>query len=150
MQFQPKTEKELQEALVWPKGEYDFEVKSAEKAVSGDKSKNPGMEYIKLNVQIWNADGETRFVNGILHPKMEVQLRHFCYATGLGAMYENGTLGPHHCDGRTGKLKLKVKEAEGPYPAKNEIQDFIVPEEKPKAAAAPSQNAPDPDDSVPF
>lgn len=130
MQYTPKTEKEIQEALVWPKGTYDFEVIKAEKAVGSDTSKNPGMEYIKLSkVQIWNDAGETRFINGVLHPKMEAQLRHFCYATGIGAVYESGKLRADHCEGRTGKLKLKVKDAEGNYPAKNEIADFEVPKE---------------------
>ena len=126
IKFTPKTEKEIAESQLWPKGIYDFEVVKAEPAVSGQQSKNPGTEFIKLNVQVFDSEGRFRYVNGILHPAMEAQLRHFCQVGGLLAKYESGTLESADCVGVSGKLKLKIKDAQGDYPAKNEIADFVT------------------------
>lgn len=125
MQFKPKTEKEIREAQLWPKGEYDFRVQKAEMAISGERSKTPGTKFIKLNVAVYNPDGAYRFVNGILHPAMDAQLRHFCEVGNMIEKYETGTLEPEDCVGVEGRLKLKIKDAQGDYPAKNEISDFI-------------------------
>jgi hypothetical protein len=102
------------------------------------------VEYIKLNVQVF-MDDRTRFVNGVLHPKMEAQLRHFCVVGKLMDKYDSGTLDAEDCVGVSGRLKLRVKEADGNFPAKNEIQDFIVPKEKPVDSPTPNAG-----DDVPF
>ncbi len=149
MQFQPKSEKEIQEAMLWPKGEYDFEVVKAEPAKGGPQSKAPGTPSIKLTLRLFNEDGGSRMQNAILHPAMEAQLRHFCEETGIIDKYDAGTLEAQDCEGLDGKLQLKVKDAEGNYPAKNEVQDFGVKAKKAKAAApvvVPTQN----NDDVPF
>ena len=147
MKFTAKTENEIIEAGLWPKGEYDFTIVKAEKAIGGPQSKNPGMEYIKINAQVF-MDERMRFITGVLHPKMEAQLRHFCVIGDLMDKYEAGTLEPEDCEGVAGRLKLRVKDAEGNFPAKNEIQDFIVPKEKPPEGAA--TDAPENSDDVPF
>lgn len=148
MKFQPKSEKEIQESMLWPKGDYDFEVVKSERAVSGPQSKAPGTTFIKLQVRIWNDDGGTRMVNAILHPAMEAQLRHFCEETGIIDKYEAGTLEAEDCQDLNGKLQLKVKDAEGDYPAKNEVQDWGVKKKAEKKAPAPV--AGDESDPVPF
>ncbi len=129
MKFVPKSEKEIAEMSIWPRGDYDFEVIKAERAISSENSKSPGTEFIKINVRIFNAEGAFKFVNGILHPAMDAQLRRFCVVGNMIPKYETGTLEADDCIGVAGKLRLKVKDAEGNYPAKNEISDFIV--EKP-------------------
>lgn len=148
MQFQPKTEKEIAEQNLWPKGEYDFEVAKAERAVSGPQSKSPGTEFIKLNVRIFNAAGQFRFVNAILHPAMDAQLRHFCVVGNLMERYDAGTLVAEDCMDVAGKLKLRVRDADGNFPAKNEVSDYIIPKVEEKPASDPA--APNPDDDVPF
>ena len=159
MSFTPKSEKEINEAQLWPKGEVDFECIKAEPAKSGPDSKVPGTEFIKLVLQCWNADGATRFVNGILHPAMDAQLRHFCEVGEMLDKYETGTLSATDCVGVTGRLKLKVKEAQGNYPAKNEVQDYVVKREEKEPAETVSTvlpttepaSAPNPpEDDVPF
>lgn len=149
MQFKPKSEKEIQESLMWPKGEYDFEVIKAERALSGPQSKSPGTPYIKLSLRLFNEDGGTRMQNAILHPAMEAQLRHFCEETGIIEKYDAGTLEAEDCEGLAGKLQLKVKDAEGNYPAKNEVQDFGVKAKKAKKPA-PTIVSTDDGDPVPF
>lgn len=152
MQFQPKSEKEIQEAMLWPKGEYDFEVLKAERAVSGPNSKQPGTQFIKLTLRLFNSDGGSRMQNAILHPAMEAQLRHFCDECDIIEKYDAGTLDAHDCEGLSGKLQLKVKDAEGNFPAKNEVSDWGVkktPEakaKKPAPTVVPTQDNSD----IPF
>lgn len=151
MQFEKKTEKEIQEASLWPAGVYDFETVGADRAIGGPQSKNPGMEYIKVSHMIFNAEGARHTVHGVLHPKMEAQLRHFCVVGNLMEKYEAGTLEATDCVGVTGKLKLKVKEASGNFPAKNEVQDFVVEKkDAAKAATAQTTAAVDENSDVPF
>lgn len=134
---------------VWPKGEYDFEVIKAERAISGDKSKTPGTEFIKLNLKIYADDGACKFVNGILHPAMEAQVRHFCAAGGIIDKYETGSLTADDCVGVSGRVKIKIKPAEGNFPEKNEVADYIVPKAREEAAAVALPATPE-DDDVPF
>lgn len=158
MRYQPKTEKELQDQLLWPDGEYDFEVVKAEPAKSGPQSKSPGTEFIKLNVAIFNDAGGKKFINAILHPAMEWQLRQFCEEGGIIAKYDSGSLEADDCQGICGKLQLKTKEAEGNFPAKNEVKAWGVKKkaEKAKTTSAPPSpvskgDAPPNDgDDVPF
>lgn len=138
MNFKPKSEKELKEQMLWPAGEYDFEVLKSEPAKSGPNSKNPGTPFIKLILRVFNSDGAERMVNAILHPAMEWQLRSFCYETGLETQYLAGTLTADDCVGRAGKLQLKIKDAQGDYPAKNEVKDWGVKPTKKKADASPA------------
>lgn len=153
MQFQPKTEKEIQEMMLWPRGEYDFEVIKSERAISGPNSKTPGTHFIKLTLRLFNETGGSRIQNAILHPAMEAQLRHFCEETGIIAKYEAGTLEAHDCEGLSGKLQLKQKDAEGNFPAKNEVQDFgpkrTTKKDKPVEPVAAAETQDD-SDSVPF
>lgn len=135
MNFQPKTAEELAAQSLWPDGEYDFEIIKAEYAVSGAQSKNPGTKYIKMTARIFDDESE-RLVNPILHPAMEWQLRSFCYETGLDAQYVAGTLDPHDCVGRAGKLQLKTEKANGNFPAKNVVKDWGCKEKKQKAEKA--------------
>jgi len=152
MQFKPKSEKEIMEANIWPKGEYDFECVKSERAVSGPASKTPGTEFIKIVLMCYRDDGAQRLVNAILHPAMDAQLRHFCVIGNLMERYEKGTLSEYDCLNVAGRLKLKVKEAEGNFPAKNEVQDYVVPKvvDKVIEAVAVAFGITKEDDSVPF
>jgi hypothetical protein len=147
--FTPKTAKQLEEQSLWLPGEYDFEVIKSEKAISSDKSKTPGTPFIKLNLKVYAEDGRYRFVNAILHPAMEFQLRHFCETAGLMARYDAGSLEAHDCDGAAGRLKLKISPEKNGYPAKNEVADYIPPKVEAATPEPTAQPVP-PDDDVPF
>jgi len=149
MQFTPRSAKEIAEAQLWPKAKYPFEVVKAEPAKSGPKSKVPGTPFIKLNVQIWNTSGASRYVNGILHPNMEAQLRNFCEATGLMDKYESGSLSAEDCVGKAGVLKLGIEDDNNGYPPKNVIKDFVVPKANAKINPADVPSVEE-DDSIPF
>jgi len=147
MKVTPKTENEIIEAGLWEAGEYDFGVIKAEAAVSGQLSQSPGTEYIKLNLQVFNAEGRSRFVDTTLYPTAEFKIRHFCVVGELMDKYESGELSAEDCVGVQGRLKLKIQtDKNKKYPPKNEVADFIVPKPKVAEAAGKAENT----DDVPF
>lgn len=150
MQFKPKTEKELKEAMLWPAGEYDFEIVKAESATSGPNSKSPGTPYIKLIARIFNNEGGERMLNALLHPNMEYQLYQFCNETGLADKYESGQLTPLDCEGKAGKVEIKVTPENGSFPAKNEVKRWGLKEKKANVNQPTPSPEPPQSDDVPF
>jgi hypothetical protein len=53
MEFKPRTEQEIQDARLWEKGSYDFEIVEAEEKLS--KSSNKPM--IEMRVKVTNKEG---------------------------------------------------------------------------------------------
>lgn len=149
MNFKAKTEEQIRSAMLLPKGEYQFEVLSAEDTTS----KKSGAEMIKVNLGIYNGEAIAARVFDYLMPAMEAKLRHFCDCTGLLAQYQAGTLCAEDCKGRTGRCKLAVEVDEtGKYEDKNAVKDYVCRAAKPLAAAASIQlpgSLPE-DDDVPF
>jgi hypothetical protein len=125
MDFTPKTEEEISEAGLLPKGEYPFEVIKAE-----DKKSKNGNAMIELSLCVFQPDGETRKVVDYLLSKVAYKLRHFCDSVGLLPQYQGGTLQAEDCVGRTGNCKIEIKPADS-YPAKNEVKDYITRDAKP-------------------
>jgi len=123
MKFQPKTERELQEANLWPVGEYAFEVLTAEEAV--DKNDAP---FFKLKVKIFNDEGKSTNVFENVSPNwMEYKLRHLAEAAGLLVEYERGEIEAYQLEGKTGRCKVNISKDKGDgYAVKNQITDYIV------------------------
>lgn len=132
MQFAPKTDKELAEALLWPKGEYDFEVLEAVDAVS-----KSGNDMIKLKLCCFFGEKQKQVTDYLL-ASMEHRLKHFCDAAGLAEVYAKGELSAELCKGRTGKVKLKVEEQPG-YNPKMAVADYVKPAE---GATVPGEDVP--------
>ena len=130
MKFQPKTEKQIAEAGLWPKGEYAFEILEAEDTTSN----NTGKDMIKMKVKLFNDAGKSQNVYEYLLPDvMEYKLRHCAEACDLLAEYEKGELEAYTLVGKTGYCKVGVSvDKTGQYPDKNSIVDYIVgkPESK--------------------
>ena len=133
MKFQPKTEKELQEALVVEPGIYDFEVVNAI-----EKQSKSGNDMIELKLKIFVGEG-ARIISDYLLESMAFKLRHFCEAVGLLDKYENGTLSAFDCAGVAGKLELVIqRDKSGSYPDRNSVKDYVVDEDyEPKASTPP-------------
>lgn len=122
MQFTPKTEKEVAEAGLLPKGTYDFEIVEAKDKVS--KSNN---EMIELKVAIYDENGSARFIFDYLLESVAYKLRHAAYACGLGAHYENGVLSAHDFVGKSGQAEVIIqKDKTGQYSDKNSVRDYVV------------------------
>lgn len=149
MKFEPKTEKEVEEAGLWAAGEYDFEVVDAEDAQS-----KKGNDMIAMKLRIYNNDGNYKTVQDWLLESVAYKLRHFAYGTGLEVAYDAGTLNASDVRGATGRLKLIVKPAADGYPAKNSVADYLLPKSAANGATRPSGDPrPEPpplDDEIPF
>lgn len=145
--FKPKSEQEIREAQLAPKGDYDFDVLEAKDGVS--KSGNP---MITLKLGVFNGDAMRWHITDHLVAAMEAKLRHFADTTGLLGRYEMGLLSAQDCIGRAGRVRLVIEQDEtGKYPDKNTVRDYVV--RPAKALAAPKEEAPSQEDGnqdVPF
>jgi uncharacterized protein DUF669 len=157
----PISEKEAESSgfTPWRPGDYDFEVNDA----SEERSSSTGNDMIKLTLHVFNEDGNKRTVFDYLvnSEKSQFKIRHFADAVGLIASYERGELDVNEIVAKTGRLKLRIKPAQGDYPANNSVGDYIprgdLPEKVTRPAARPSAPASaatrvnvDLDDEIPF
>lgn len=148
MRFTPKTEKEIAEENLLPKGEYDYEVTEA-----ADTKSKAGNEMIALKLRIYHGEGGGRIVNDYLMEAMPGKLRNFCAQHALLDRYESGTLNAADCEGRSGRVFIKIeKDKSGQYADKNAVAGYPAP----KAGEAQREAAPAgggfsvTDDDVPF
>lgn len=145
MKFKPKTEAEIAEAGLWPKGDYAFEILEAEDTTS----KSSGKEMIKMKVKVFNETGSSQNIFDYLLPdSMEYKLRHLAEACDLLAEYESGNLEAYTLVGKTGYAKVGVSKEDptGQYPKKNQISDYLV--DKPLSKSTLKEVLKD--DEIPF
>lgn len=123
MKFQPKSEKELAEANLWPVGEYAFEILEADE--ENDKNGNP---MFKLKVKVFKDSGASQNIFDYVSPAwMEFKLRHLADACGLINDYEKGELEAYQLVGKNGFCKVSIsKDKSGQYPDRNAIGDYLV------------------------
>ena len=151
MRFEPKTEKQLAEENLLPKGTYPFEVMKATA-----KQSKKGNDMIELELRIFAQDGKERGLRDWLMPAMGFKLFHFCAYAGLSQQYDAGTLTSHDCEGKTGFLELTIQEDKtGEFPPRNSVKDYVRPEfrkdAKPALTEAQASNAYSaPTEDVPF
>lgn len=145
MKFIAKTEEQLIEESVMPKGKYPFEVSYGE-----DTTSKAGNEMIKLLVRVFKEDGTFNLVNDYLLESMQFKLLHCAEACGLSKEYESGELTGEMFVGKQGMLELSVRPA-GDYPAQNQIKDYIVPKEGEEKKEPPKNKGADiEEDEIPF
>lgn len=138
VRFQPKSDEELQTALLCDPGVYQFQVMDAKSKVS-----RSGNDMIELNLKYWDSEGRERLVFDYLLESMAFKLKHFCKAVGLLAEYESGVIDHMLLVGKCGNVEIDVqperpKETGGFWPPKNFVKDYLVNEgnkiEPPKQA----------------
>ncbi len=107
------------------KGEYDATVVKAEETVS----KTSGNEMIAITLKVWNADGSGVLVNDYLLSTETgiLKLCQFCEAAGLLDIYNQGILSASDCMDSNVKVKIKIDEGKGDFPAKNAVAAYVVP-----------------------
>lgn len=147
MRVQPKSEKEIAEANLWPEGVYSFEIIEAEETTS-----KAGNEMIAMRVKLFNAQGASMLVDDYLvdTPRAAYKVRHCAVACGLLGEYEKGELFARDLERRTGNVKVVVRKGTGDYPYKNQIADYLAPDngDDRRVNTAPAQKAID--DEIPF
>lgn len=143
---QPQTEAEAASSgrgAVWRIGTYDFECHDA----ADDVSKGSGEDMIKLTLYVFNDQGDKRTVYDYLPSSAKAQwkVRSFAKSVGLIADYEAGELNCYDIVGKTGKLKLGIKRAQGEYSEDNLVTAYVeapdMPERAPRPAARPAAPA---------
>ena len=147
MNFTPRSAKEIAEAGLLPKGEYDFEVIRSENKVS-----KKGNDMIQVKLKVFHG-ASTPFIDDYLLASMEAKLRHFCEATGLLEKYESGALTAEDCLGRVGKVKIIVHEDKtGEYDPKNSVKDYVVKKAKKDfdESEIPNKTQDENGDDIPF
>lgn len=144
MKFKPKSEKEIAEAGLWPKGDYQFQILEAEETTS-----SKGNAMIKMKVKVFNDAGQSQNIfDYIVDGSMEHKLRHLCEAAGLLAEYEQGEIEAYQLVDKTGYCKVGIsKDKTGAYPDKNGITDYLVDAPVDAVIAAKDKLA---GDSIPF
>jgi hypothetical protein len=146
LSFEPKSENELITLLSPGIGSY--EVYHAEAKIS--KNGNPMIELI---LRVWDDKGNTGQIYDYLilneHKFSLRKIRHFCYASGIGELYEKGALNANDCINRYGKLKIIIQEDKlGKYPDKNSVDDYVfIVSENNKQNSSNSDNTLD---TIPF
>lgn len=144
MRVTPRSEQELQESLVIPKGIYKFEVASAEEAVS-----KSGNEMIKLQLRVWDKEGKIHIIYDYLLDSLAFKLRHFAEYTGLIDKYNMGGINAEDCLYKSGSVELMIQEAKDNYPMKNAVKDYVKMEKSAKVVA-PKEEPFDDLDDLPF
>lgn len=148
MRFQPKTEAEIAEGNLWPEGEYAFEI--LDQVVLGTKiyqtmdtkSKKSDADMIQLIVKVYNSENQFRTIIDYLLASMEYKLRHAAASCGLLDRYTAGELVAEDFKGKQGFLKLRIGKAQGDFPAKNEVKDYVVQDDDGSTAYAPPAGHP--------
>ncbi len=141
MNFTPKSDKEISEENLLPKGDYDYEVLEA----IDSKSKS-GNEMITLKLRFFHGESGTRVFKDYLLEQMAGKLKHFCVSHGMQEHYDKGSLKAEHCMGLAGRATVGIKKDKtGQYPDANTVFDYVVA--KAAAVTAPPSAA---DDDCPF
>lgn len=121
MRFEPKTEEEIQVALIAPDGEYDFTVIEAV-----EKTSKKGNAMIEVRINVFTEVGELHLYDYLLE-LMAFKLRHFCSSIGVLADYNLGTLEVENIVGRSGRVKITSEKQEG-YGLRNVVKDYVKKE----------------------
>ncbi len=131
MIFEPKTEKELTDSRLLPKGIYDFEIEDA-----WEKKSAANNEMIEIRVRVSNGNGLSRTLRDYLVAKRLEKLLHCCAACGLADKYRNGCLSDDDFVGKRGRLRLGVEKKRG-FPDRNVIEDYVSPENGSRSGLKP-------------
>ena len=122
MNFKPKTDEEIQAAMLIPEGEKCF----AEVKESVDHTSQEGKESIKLKLAIWEDVSIRTYIFVYLTPAFMLLFKHACIALIGKEKYESGNIQAHDFEDKSCDVIIGVKKDKtGKYPDKNIIKDFI-------------------------
>lgn len=119
--FNPKSEEELNRSFnPLPEGEYDFSVTNAEETTS-----SKGRAMIKLRLKVFSGAVETSVFDYLVFTdKSQWKIYSFCKAVGLAEKFKAGEIEALDCQGRTGRVKLKIDKSDG-YDDKNAVAHYV-------------------------
>lgn len=129
MRFEPKTREELSNLL--QEGIYKGHVKTAI-----EKTSRSERQMFALEVEIYDSEGRAKNVKDyiVLSEDMQWKLYDFCDSAGIMDRYNAGEVSAEDCLDRTVFCRVTRKEAEGDFPAKNEIKGYLTADKAEKLA----------------
>jgi hypothetical protein len=137
-----------EEACLLEKGEYDATVKTA----TPKTSKRTGNAMMEMIIRVFGPDGRREEVFDYLvdSDKAAWKTRNFCVSAGVD--YDTGEIDERAIEGASVRILLGVEPAQGGYPAKNKILDYLPREgdSAPPLVAKPEGEFVATDDDVPF
>jgi hypothetical protein len=139
MEWEPKTDEQLQEENLLQPGAYAFDVLTCEE--QEDKEGKP-MFALKLDC---HGDDKSQHVYDYISPNwMPHKFKYFFHTIGCPEMYESGKTGveAHELIGKSGRVALEIEPA-GKFPAKNTVSHYLI-----DADTAPRTD--DKDDDLPW
>lgn len=145
MNYNTRTEKELTEANLLPKGEYPFEIADARE----EKSK-AGNDMLVLEVDCIGDTGARKRITDYIVPGTiwaDKKLHDCMWAVGLGPKYGTGTVMADELIGRSGYAGVGIDKGK-PFTAKDGTQKDGFDKNKiayyKRGEAAPSSRRPEP------
>ena len=119
MHFQPRTEKEIEERQLLPRGEYAFHIIEATETTS-----LAGNPMIEMRVSV-TKNGYARVLPDYILPQRPAKSRNCCIACNVEDKYLSGSVTDHDLLGKRGKLRVGVERAKSGYPQRNVIVDYL-------------------------
>lgn len=150
MKTTPKTEKEIYEARLLPKGWYPFTINDAT-----EKTSRAGNEMIEVNVRVYRGEGFSFVKDYLMDTEFGAgKLRHISETCGVLVEYESGNLNADDLKGKEGFCKIAIKvDKDGKFPDQNNIQDYApeIPGKKEVAEAGAVKSGDEAsEDDIPF
>ncbi len=149
MDFEPKTDEELDIVNLLPEGIYKYKVIESTDTIS----QNSGNDMIKLVLKIYTNDGKDWKVYTNL--SLIKLLSHFCRVNDMEDVYKSKHIEAYQCMDKSGGRvvigmeKEKPREGGGVYKAKNIVKDYI--EDVKQSSQMPlSQKEDFTNDEIPF
>lgn len=120
MKITPKTEKQIEEEMLFAAGNYEVEVIKCEEQVS-----KGGNAMLKLMLRVYMPDGTTRTMFDYLLEAMAFKLRHFMVSAGMEDKYNQGDVTSDDLMGAMVLAEIGIKPAKDGYAAQNNITDYM-------------------------
>lgn len=106
----------------WPEGEYDGAIASAEETQS-----RKGADMLKLGVRVYNKEGQEKIVTDyIVNPSGLFKLEQIARAFGKGAEFKANKFDVFTVLEKRLTITLKVTEASGDFPEKNDVKKYAA------------------------
>jgi hypothetical protein len=119
MNYNTRSEKELAEANILPKGEYPFEIADA-----NEQKSKAGNDMLVLEVDCITESGARRRVTDYIVPGTiwaDKKLHDLMWSVGLGERYATGTIQADELRGRSGYAGVGIDKGK-PFTAKDGTQ----------------------------
>lgn len=121
MEFDAKTEKQIVEEMVWPKGEYDFEVIACKQ-----KTSQRGNDMFEVHLRISDTKGNSKVIKDYLLPQFAMKFKRAMEAMGLEQQYMQGCVDDDDLVGKTGRIKMIIERDRAKrFRDRNAVDDYL-------------------------